>query len=270
MDRRQFFFEVNVSIIKIEDGQIDVISGEKELYPDGKVDLCGVNVDAQLMPLTIGDSVRFFVMNPNKKVYKITPFWSLVTAQGIVTFRKDNFAIIDENEKHLCYLKMFKNLKLKLNDRVEVTSIRGDYDYGNTAYELRAIEINVISKRAEQPANPKRKAFNQSLCGPLKNYYDLPIALENIFDSAVEINEKLEQLLPKERLTMENYQKRMHDCIYLEEMCLRQAFVQYRIEEAVFQHVLPSPRRGNGLKNCFTLNFHLHNNDLRPSISPGI
>lgn len=264
------FFEVDASVNIIEGDNIDVISGAPKEYPDAKISLCGVEIDDELTPLAVGDAVKLHLVNPGKKVFKITPSWSLVTEQGTITFCNDDYAIIAGDEKHLCYIQMFGNVKLKLNDRVKVTSVRGDYVHENDPIELRVVELSVIPERARRPPKPKRKEFNKFLQSPLKNYYNLPIVLQDIFDSGIDVKNKLEVLMPKEDLNMGNYSQIMHDCIHLEELSLRQAFKQYRTEDAVFQHVAARQENGKKAANFFTLNFHLHNIDLRPSISSGI
>lgn len=263
MNRNSIFFEVDASVIAVEGNNIDVMSGAPEDYPDAKINLCGVEIDHELKSIIVGDAVKLHLMYPGPIVYKISPSWSLVRDQGTITFCDGDHAIIDGKERHLCFVDKFENVKFELNDRIGVTSTRGDYySRGSSLIELRAVEVNVVPP---EPMPNQLDVVRSSRCS-----YNLPTFMQIIVERGIDVASRLDLLIPAEDLCAENYSQIMHNNVYLEELAMRQVYKQYHTDKAVFQRTAVKRKNSSKMTIFFETDVRWHNGGQRPAIAAGI
>lgn len=287
MNRNKFYIKVCASIDSIDENIVTTISCDEKYYKDEPLDLNGIDCK---LKLCVGDMVCLHIQLP-KCVYKITPYETPKEIEGKVTFCSDEFGIIDE--KYLCFRKLF-NVPLRLNARIKATVILGCFQCEQKEYDFRCLEINCVSEAQQQekqqaqgnmvkkPENMvnrmnqsvvRRSLPKQRFGSIFKNFYNLPDELIDAYEdrhlTPTEIKRTLDLFMPKEECTIENYATSMHNCVFLEEMHMRNEFAAYRSDEACFECDSDAAQGRQGLPTTFSFRFHLDNNELRPRILVG-
>lgn len=262
MNRNNLYFEICASIDSIDENIITTVNcDDKYYYQDVPLDLNAIDCNIELCE---GDIVWLHIQRP-KCVYKITPYETPKEIEGKITFCSDDVAIIDE--KYVCFREFF-DIPMRLNGRIKAKVIVGGYLVKESAYDFRCIEIT-CEQEVMNEQMPRRFVPQQRRGGIFQNYYHLPDELIDAYESGNidSIKVRLDLLMPKEDLCIENYGKKMHEGVYLEEIHMRNEFAAYRSDEACFECDLSTQRQG--FPAVFKFRFHLNNEELRPRILVG-
>lgn len=268
---------VSASIDTIKGNFITTISEDPHDYKDVSIDMESVKCDIDLCR---GDRVALRVFRAKSPfVYEIAPIENLKEVEGVITFCSDDCAIIestrkDQPEKYL-YYRTESDPSVQLSAHTKATVIHGDYRHCGKEYDYRCLKIKCepvpknVQKKNERPKTTNGTATKgvrqrqREVWKRIKNHYNLPIELVQAFESASESETKkrIEALMPIRTLSIENYAKRLHDCIYLEEMHLRKE-LQGRSDEVCFQWE-EKP------KSIFKFQHDANNEEPRTQISVG-
>lgn len=264
---------------------ITTTCGDPELYADQPLDLDSVKCNIKLC---VGDYISMHLLPTEPpSVHEIQPYDNPKAVNGVVTNCSNDVVIIKTtqegtNEKCL-YYRSASDSSFEVNMRVSATIIGGSYRYLRGEFEYRCLDITVeqkVEKKSEKSEKSEKSVSNGAVANrqrrmqrpvlqPFKNFYNLPIELIEAFEVETEneLRRKLDALMPIEEMTMENYAKLLHDGIHLEEMNVRNAFLDYRHDEAWFQW--EQKKNPESQNDIFTFTFHLDNAELRPQISIG-
>lgn len=202
-----------------------------------------------------GDRAELITATGNiRDVKSIRPFEKPRRFDGQITYSDyKRFALVDDK---IVIYDTYAVESLKIGERVNGIFIEGDYHHGNDYYMKRAIDIQ--GKKSVMRPSSHSVRIRNVVPHPIEQY-DVPCELYKTIKSknVVAIIETLNELLPREELTMENISKVFHalvniksfrdaDCglnliiitvfyfisqLYLDEIELKRTFEMYKIKE---------------------------------------